>query len=352
MKIYSKDYAAACYFRTIADSPNKKCLLQLTEKCNLHCKHCFVSADYVGEEMDFASIKNTIIPQLKEYGITKITLTGGEPFVYSKLYEVICLLDEQNIEVSVCTNALLVTNDFLDKIGTIDKIHFNVSLDGFSVNSHGKFRGGLSQQQYDTIISNIRMLGSYKLLNGVLVTPNNYSSIKEYIELCQFAKECGAKYVLMNPLSEYGRGEKNITVAYSNEQMEELQSATERFNSDEMEMVYIRFPNREGKALGPCVAGKIIYIFADGKVAYCPYLVFAARNNSSRYDEKEFLVGNIYEKEFDLRMSMEEYVLPVKSEEVCKECNNSSCQKGCYAVKIAQGCSLESRDEALCPMRK
>ena len=60
MKIYNAHYCAACYFRTAADYPNKKCLLQLTERCNLHCVHCFVSSNDKGIDMDYEESKRSI----------------------------------------------------------------------------------------------------------------------------------------------------------------------------------------------------------------------------------------------------------------------------------------------------
>ena len=36
--------ASSCYFRTTADGGTRKALVQIDERCNLHCAHCFVSA--------------------------------------------------------------------------------------------------------------------------------------------------------------------------------------------------------------------------------------------------------------------------------------------------------------------
>lgn len=349
MKIYNEDYCAACYFRTIAEYPNRKCLIQLTEKCNLRCKHCFVSADNSGKEMDYEKIKENIVPQLVQNNVKKVTLTGGEPFVYERLYDVISLLCTHEINVSICTNATLISKEFLSKISKYQAVHFNVSLDGFSSNSHGKFRGNMKTELYKNIIRNVKLLGQSGLLNGILVTPNIYSSIEEYINLCNFAKECGANYVLMNPLSQFGRGEKSIKLAFDQIQMNKLRSATEKFGDEAMEMVYIRFPNNKNKPLGKCVAGKIMYIFTNGDIAYCPYMVFAAKDRNSLYEEQDFILGNIFEKDFDWNKSLEQYIFPVKYNEVCFDCDNASCRKGCYAAKIAKGRKLESSDDEVCP---
>lgn len=349
-KIYNEKYCAACYFRTIAEYPKRKCLIQLTEKCNLCCEHCFVSANNIGQEMDLKKIKDNILPQLLKNNIAKVTLTGGELFVYTKLSDVVELLIANNIAGSICTNATLITETFLERFKDCGDLHFNVSLDGFSSSSHGKFRGNQNPELYNTIISNIKLLGNKGLLNGVLVTPNVYSSVQEYVELCEFAKTCHAKYVLMNPLSQFGRGEKTIKLAFDNQQMGELRQATKKFNGNDMEMVYIRFPNSEKKPLSECVAGKVMYIFTNGDIAFCPYMVFAAKDSSSLYDSKEFIIGNIFTKDFDWKKSLDDYNFPVNYNEVCLKCDNQECKKGCYAAKISQGSDLSKQDGNLCPL--
>ena len=45
--------------------PNKKDLAQLTEKCDLLCEHCFVSANGVGEEMSYVQIQNLILSRYR-----------------------------------------------------------------------------------------------------------------------------------------------------------------------------------------------------------------------------------------------------------------------------------------------
>lgn len=349
-KIYNKEYCAACYFRTIAEYPNRKCLLQLTEKCNLHCEHCFVNANGEGDEIEFEKIEKYILPQLKRNSVSKVTLTGGEPFVYGRLLDVVKLLSGQNISVCICTNASLVSEAFLDEIQDCP-VHFNVSLDGFSASTHGKFRGNENAQLFERIKSNIMVLGNRKLLKGILVTPNRYSSLFEYKEICHFAKHCGAEYVLMNPLSQFGRGEENASKAFDKNQMEALRRETEECNSEDMEMVYIRFPNSKKKPLGECVAGKIMYIFTNGDIAYCPYMVFAARNSVSRYSEEMFVMGNIFEDGFEWETAIKNYRFPIDYTETCYGCNDSSCRKGCYAARIACGGKLSDADTEICPRK-
>lgn len=349
MKIYSENFCAACYFRSAADYPQKKCLVQLTERCNLHCKHCFVSSNNQGKDMEFKAFREKIVPNFMENQVKKVTLTGGEPFVYPHLLEVVKILCEKNIKVSICTNAVLVTEEFLMEIRAYGLVHFNISLDGFSSQSHGKFRGNDDPKLFERIIRNIELISKYGMLNGILVTPNEFSTINEYRKICKFAKQSKAKYVLMNPLSQFGRGEDSGNLGFTNEKMDELMRATMEYNTESMEMVYIRFPNKNRKPLNGCIAGDITYIFANGDVAYCPYMVFAAKDKVSMYDYHDFLIGNIFDTDFIWKDKISTYKFPVSINDVCKECSNKECMRGCYAAKISQGKKLDECDVTLCP---
>lgn len=53
------------FFESTVQKPNMKVLLQITERCNLKCKHCFVSSLPEGHDLSFEKIKNVILPKLK-----------------------------------------------------------------------------------------------------------------------------------------------------------------------------------------------------------------------------------------------------------------------------------------------
>ena len=42
-------------------------------------------------------------------------------------------------------------------------------------------------------------LGAARILQGLLCTPNSLAQNDEYARLCEFARQNGARYVLLNP---------------------------------------------------------------------------------------------------------------------------------------------------------
>lgn len=52
-----------------------------------------------------------------------------------------------------------------------------------------------------------------------------------------------------------------------------VEKQTELLATDNFQIVYIRFPNNEQKPIGKCPIGSVLYVFTNGDVAICPYMV-------------------------------------------------------------------------------
>lgn len=102
-----------------------------------------------------------------------------------------------------------------------------------------------------------------------------------------------------------------------------------------------------------CDAGKLIYVFADGLTAVCPYLVFAARTPQSAYPDSNFLVGNILDGE--VAESLDRYDLASRlgmgANDTCRSCAMEvTCGKGCPAALISRGQQIGEVDSEQCPV--
>jgi len=345
--------AASCYFRTTMEAPYRKALVQIDERCNLRCAHCFVSATKEGAFMPLPEVVGKVIPRLVECRVRRITLTGGEPTIHPQFLDVVRAFRAAEMDVGVCTNATTLSGVQIAELADIGGVHCNVSLDGFRAESHGKFRG--DRTSFAITVATVKRLAAAGLLQGLLCTPNTLAEIQEYEELCAFAREQGARYVLMNPLSSMGRGVKaRRTLASSDEHMRRIFDLTAPFADDDLDVVHIRFPNTAGKPLSGCEAGTIIYVFTPGDVTVCPYLVFAARAPDSQHDPAEFIVGNIF-TDTDLAQRLERYHLhdryQLGGNSTCYSCAiNSECGKGCPAAVISAGGRIGELDAEQCPV--
>jgi radical SAM protein with 4Fe4S-binding SPASM domain len=292
-----------------------------------------------------------VLPRLAAANVDRVTLTGGEPFAHSHIVEIAELASSQGMEVGICTNGASVPTTQLDALQQLGNVHVNVSLDGFGAESHDRFRG--VRGSFDATARTVRELAQRGLLQGILSTPHEHASLDAYRELANFSREVGARYLLLNPLARMGRGARSAdTLRADARRMLDIVRLTREVVGDTVEVVPIRIPERDQDLpLAPCIAGDVIYVFADGDVALCPYLVFAARTLQSNYADTEFIVGNILRggisSALDVAPLREQY--PV-TDPTCGSCSlSASCGRGCPAAVISEGGYLHERDREVCP---
>lgn len=109
--------------------------IQLTERCNMTCEHCCVSATSKGDDMDRATYMQALMVAIR-YG-EHITLGGGEPTIHKEFFEyldkAIEFYDCKSLELPphVITNGKLKTKamKLLDYVEEGRSLHIELSQD-------------------------------------------------------------------------------------------------------------------------------------------------------------------------------------------------------------------------------
>src|SRR5207302_11379889 len=102
--INTGEQAASCYFRTSVEKPHRKALIQIDERCNLHCAHCFVSATRRGSSMPLSAMETILVPRLSERRVKRVTLTSGQPTIHADFLAVVRSFRWAQMDVGVCTH--------------------------------------------------------------------------------------------------------------------------------------------------------------------------------------------------------------------------------------------------------
>lgn len=128
----------------------------ITGKCNMRCRHCYLSAPQAkyGEISPETALR--IVDQLAEAGIAKVNLTGGEPFVRGDFWDIVDTLRAKDIVIEqIYTNGLLVNEALLKEFERrAMKPVFSLSFDG--VGWHDWLRGHEGAE--DVAIGAIKLL--------------------------------------------------------------------------------------------------------------------------------------------------------------------------------------------------
>ena len=89
--------------------------LDITSKCNLHCKHCFQNERVIPNELTSIEWKK-VISDLKNMGVYQIYIMGGEPFIKEDIFEILEYVKNAGMTLSINTNATLISPQMAKKI--------------------------------------------------------------------------------------------------------------------------------------------------------------------------------------------------------------------------------------------
>jgi len=110
--------------------------LQITNRCNLKCRHCYIGDKDNSAELSTAQIRK-ILKEFEEMQGLRVLISGGEPLVHREFEKINEMLPEFLMRKILFTNGLLLTKVMLKKLN-VDEIQ--ISIDGLE-DAHNSMRG-------------------------------------------------------------------------------------------------------------------------------------------------------------------------------------------------------------------
>ncbi len=179
-------------FRTIQIHP--------TRKCNLACLHCYsYSSPNMKEMLDIEALKR-FLEIAFENGYNNISVSGGEPFLYSHLEEMLKFSRSLGYQNTMASNGMLLNSERNQRIlEFVDLIA--ISLDG-PPELHDKIRG--QKGAFEKTMKGVEVLKRHEKAFGFIhtITPESWQSL---IWIADFAFENGGKLFQLHPLEMQGR---------------------------------------------------------------------------------------------------------------------------------------------------
>lgn len=129
----------------------------------MKCLHCYEGeAHKPGKDLLTLHDWKNITYQLKDIGIGRIIVIGGEPTLYTHIGELLEFLHQEEIKTTLFTNTYPIKDELMNTI-LKTKPEIKVSLYGVNANVHDAITG--VQGSFDKLINTITFLGK----NGVEV---------------------------------------------------------------------------------------------------------------------------------------------------------------------------------------
>ena len=144
-----------------------------------------------------------ILAKCKEFGLTKITFTGGEPLIQKDAPELVALLLDNDYEVNIETNGAVDIHEFNDRL--VDVLANDVTLNNLIYTLDYKCPS--SGMEDKMILDNIDYLNDIDVLKFVVGTQEDLDKMKQIVE--QYTPECN---IFVSPV--FGQIEPKDIVQY------------------------------------------------------------------------------------------------------------------------------------------
>ena len=289
--------------------------INLTNDCNMRCKHCFINAGRV--EKAYADI-NKIIRKVDEItkinGYTSVVVSGGEPLLHKDIFALLEAL--KGHQITLFTNGILINNKNIDKIST-SVSEIQISMEGISQDEYEKNRG---KNNYKKLLNTINLIKSknIKLILAITILPQTLMDVRQ--NLLNFLKTIDYKNLqirLNNEIEMIGAAVneldfKDYDIKYSNKIIYQLikKLSDIGISSKSTKQQNIKFKN--------CGIGTSIVIDVNGRIYPCSK--FASYSLSIDKNASEIF------SEFD-RINRETSIDNIKK---CKSCDlKFICSGGC-----------------------
>lgn len=246
-------------------------LLDPTSACNLACDGCWAGKYSKKNSLSFERM-DRLFSEAKELGIYWTAMSGGEPFVYPRLFE---LINKHNdMSFMAYTNGTLIDKETADKIIEVGNLSPAISLEGWQERTDGRRGAGA----FGKVIKAMDLLKERGAIFGVsiTVTRDNVMEVTSD-DFIDFLVDKGVSYGWLFHYIPIGR-DPNPDMMVTPEQRAYLAERIPHIRTNKPIMLG-DFWN-DGEMTGGCIAGgrRYFHINAAGDVEPCGFVHFAVDN--------------------------------------------------------------------------
>ncbi len=264
--------------------------LNLTERCNLSCAHCYLDARVMKEgaadELSTDELKQ-VLDQIAQVGPeAMVVLTGGEPLLRHDIEDLAAHATRLGLMVVVGSNGILLTPARLERLKQAGVAGIGLSLDSLRPTHHDEFRGRAGAWAKTMAAMDACRAAGMPFQIHFSATEENAHEIDDMIA---FAREAGALALNVFFMVCTGRGEKYSGIsAQAYEQV--LERVTIAAKREKRPMVRAKcaphfkriamamdpewpITAAHGYDAGSCIAAtRYARVTPNGHVTPCPYI--------------------------------------------------------------------------------
>ena len=176
--------------KALANNVPLHVMLELTNHCNLWCRHCYISDRPPKGELTLDEFKD-VLEQLAAAGTLFLTFSGGEPLMHQDFFQIAAYARQKDFALTLFSNGTLITPEVADRLQELYPQRVEISILGGRASTHD----GITQVKG----SFARALRGARLLieRGIKVqlkTTWMRDNIEEAEQILSLAEEIGASF--------------------------------------------------------------------------------------------------------------------------------------------------------------
>ncbi|NCB03824.1 MAG: radical SAM protein, partial [Spirochaetia bacterium] len=258
-----------------------KLFINVDNRCNLECIHCFSASSPIGNYHIPYSKFIEIIDEAYEIGVFLFVIGGGEPLIRGDIWDIVSYIRSKGMGVSLTTNGTICNDEIIQNIKKYD-VRMNISFDG-KEETHDYIRG--KGGAYRNALKTVKTM----LISGISPTirftlmPMN---IKDTAHMISLADTLGVK-LKARRAKPSSRAVKNdmIIKAIDGEYLNAIYLLNDSPICGVEDIMNINYGAKESLLVSDSDCGaatRIMFIEADGRISPCSFL------------RDEFWSGSIY----------------------------------------------------------
>ena len=163
----------------------------ITDRCDQRCKHCYI---YQGKEKEhICELPLDILEKILENFIKScklmecnpvLTITGGDPLLYSKVWEFLEIVKSKDVPFSILGNPFHLNHEVIEKLETFGCTSYQMSLDGLK-KTHDYIR---KPGSFDATLESLKLFKDSKIRTAIMTTVSK-TNIEEIPELVDVVVE-------------------------------------------------------------------------------------------------------------------------------------------------------------------
>ncbi len=252
--------------------PLSTVIFAITSRCRLGCKHCYEWDNLSGQDALSFDDLGLIMRKLKDYGISHIQLSGGEPL--ERFDDLISLIrnHHKGVDFWLLTSGFGLTSEKALRLREAGLTGADISLDHWDENEHNNSRNNPEAFHWaKEAVKNCLSAGIAVSLS--LCALRSFVSKVNLEKFALLAKEWGAGFIRILEPMETGRF-WGKDVSLRREHIEIIRSFFMEMNSSDEFLSYplVTFPGYHQRIVGCQGAGnRYFYIDPKGNIHACPF---------------------------------------------------------------------------------